>query len=330
MSSTIFLCKVKWSTVFLVVLVLSLSLGSCTEEKIVKQNYVVGIINMNPNLDKVVRSCQKELVEHNFFKDKHLTFLYGGALKNIQEIKPRVLEFKKRKVDLVYTLTTPVTKIAKKVLAESSIPIVFGPVFSPKEQGIVRSNMKPGGNITGVKVRGATQKAVEWLLHAAPHVKTLWIPFHHTDKAAIKSVDDLKKIAKDRNISLVLAKINNEQELLYELSTIPATVDAVWVTQSHLIVSNVQKVITAASKRKLPVGSTTSVSNGVVVGFTARPEAIGKQAGRMAAKILMGVPAADIPVENAEHFLGINLRTAKKIDMKIPDDILHQANIIIR
>ena len=55
-----------------------------------------------------------------------------------------------------------------------------------------------------------------------------------------------------------------------------------------------------------------------------------QQAARLADQILQGTKPADLPVETAQLFSAINLKTAQAIGLDIPDDILRQANIIIR
>ena len=55
-----------------------------------------------------------------------------------------------------------------------------------------------------------------------------------------------------------------------------------------------------------------------------------KQAARLASQIFQGAKPADLPVETAEFFSAINLKTAQAIGLDIPDATLRQANIIIR
>ncbi len=56
----------------------------------------------------------------------------------------------------------------------------------------------------------------------------------------------------------------------------------------------------------------------------------GKQAAGLASQILSGISPSDLPVETAEFFLAINLDTANKIGLEIPNEILQQADTIIR
>ena len=64
--------------------------------------------------------------------------------------------------------------------------------------------------------------------------------------------------------------------------------------------------------------------------YAMSQDMIGRQASRMADKILRGASPAAIPVESADYFLGLNLKTAKAINIKIPDDIISQAKFITR
>lgn len=57
---------------------------------------------------------------------------------------------------------------------------------------------------------------------------------------------------------------------------------------------------------------------------------IGQQSARLAHQIFQGVAVGDLPVETADFFLGINLKTANAIELEISDDILRQANMIVR
>jgi ABC-type uncharacterized transport system substrate-binding protein len=51
----------------------------------------------------------------------------------------------------------------------------------------------------------------------------------------------------------------------------------------------------------------------------------------MARAILQdGNAPAELPVETADFFLGINLKTAQSMGFEIPDSILQQADFVIR
>jgi putative ABC transport system substrate-binding protein len=60
------------------------------------------------------------------------------------------------------------------------------------------------------------------------------------------------------------------------------------------------------------------------------PVEMGKQAARLTHQIRQGIKPADLPVEMAEVFLVINLKTAQAVGLDIPNEILLRANEVIR
>jgi putative ABC transport system substrate-binding protein len=47
-------------------------------------------------------------------------------------------------------------------------------------------------------------------------------------------------------------------------------------------------------------------------------------------QLLRGTAPADLPVETADYFLTINLQTAEALGLDVPDDMLRQADAVIR
>jgi putative ABC transport system substrate-binding protein len=58
--------------------------------------------------------------------------------------------------------------------------------------------------------------------------------------------------------------------------------------------------------------------------------AVGQQAARLVEQIFKGARPGDLPVETAELFLHINLQAATAMGFNIPDEILRQADMVIR
>lgn len=314
----------------LLILVTLATISSCSTNQ-EPESYTIGIINLNANLDRVISEFKKGMKQYGYTEGNNITYVYKGALKNPQQIDQELANLLKTDINLLLTLTTPVTRRAKQLTKDSSLPILFAPVFSPVSASIVDSLANPGGNITGIKSRGSTGKALEWFLKTVPSAKRIFVPFHYTDKAAIQTVTDLQEAASFFNIELITRKITSAEELNTALAHIPADIDGIWVTHSHLIISNIKKIVAAATLQKKPVISSTDQSTaGVTLCYATSHDMIGRQASRMADKILRGASPAAIPVESADYFLGLNLKTAKAINIRIPDDIISQATFVTR
>ncbi|MDH5484864.1 MAG: ABC transporter, partial [Gammaproteobacteria bacterium] len=83
---------------------------------------------------------------------------------------------------------------------------------------------------------------------------------------------------------------------------------------------------------RLPLNapSYSQVEKGALLSYGFVHSEIGRQAARQVDQIFKGANPGDLPVEMAESILSINLVSAERIGMSIPDDILLQAEKIIR
>ena len=305
--------------------------GGCGNKPEKTRHYTIGIVNLNPQLDQLISSFKQSMTQRGYIAGKNITYLYHGALQNENEVDKELQPMISSGVDLLFTLTTPVTMKSKQAASAAKIPVLFGPVFAPVDSGIVDSLAHPGNNITGIQMRGSTAKALEWFLAAVPSTRRIFVPFHSSSPTAVQNLEELRRAADHFQIELVTINVNTEQELAESMAAIPDHVEAVWITQSYFIVTRASLIIEAATARNLPVGSSVPLRNkGVLLSYSVDHAKIGDQAARMADRLLHGVPAADIPVETTDYFLSINLKTARSLGIHIPEDVLNQADFIIR
>jgi len=295
-----------------------------------KRQYRIGIINPSSGLAEVVEGFKQGLAEQGYKAGDNLTFIDDGPVK-MNEVSATVKQMLTQEIDLLYTTSTSATQIAKQATAGTDIPVVFAPVFSPETTGIVASLQQPGGNVTGVKVGGSSVNTFHWLLSIIPNAKHIFVPYHCTDPAATLCFSDMSLAAQKAGVDVAATNVTTKTELEAALQNIPANTDAIWLSCSPLIFSNIDTIVATATARKIPVASTThQLEEGVLVSYGVNNIALGKQASRLAAQILQGTPASEIPVETAEFFLSVNLKIANALGIEIPTSVLQQAAIISR
>ena len=306
-------------------------LAGCSKDKSKKEHYTIGVINLTSKLDMVVDGFKQGMEGYGYHEDKNVTYLYQGALKSKKQLDAALQYLITQDVDLLFVLTTAGAKQVKQVMHETDIPIVFAPVLFPEKSGIVKTLAKPSGNITGIRVGGSATKALGWLQSIAPTTKDLFVPIINNDQAATQVLDDLRHAAPELGIELHVATVDTTEELVVALNSIPEEMDSIWLLNSPALVSNVEKFVHVAIKRKLPLASATSqYKKGVLVSYGQDHFRTGEQASRLANKILHGTLPANLPVETADFFLGINMQTARSLAIEIPADILNQADFIVR
>lgn len=289
----------------------------------------VAIVNPNSANDPMTSGFLDGLTKGGFLEGKNLTLLRWEHKKGTAEALAEMVGHRPRP-DLIFTVTTPVTREALKATTGTDIPVIFA-MHDPVGSGLIKSLAQPGGNLTGVQIRGSTPKALEWLLAVAPKTKHLYVPVAYDTKAARQSITDLKALTEPLGIKLTVVEVQTEEELDRALAAMPADVDAGFVVHSILIARHVNKFVAAAMTRKIPLGSGAAhYANGVTVSFGLDRFRAGQQASRLACKVLEGTAPADIPTEVATFFLGINLKSAQASGIPIPNDILLQADFIVR
>jgi putative ABC transport system substrate-binding protein len=313
----------KHIAVLLIVLLVSFA---CQPKK--EKTYLIGILNPNPGAKAITNGFIESMKAFGYIEGKNVTYIRSESKNTIgKDIKNMV----DKPVDLLLTVTTPATRKAKEATEGTDIPVIFV-MHDPVASGIVRSLADPGGNLTGVKLRGSTPKTLEWLLTAVPGTKHLFVPLAFDTKAARQSLKDLQQASDKLDVRLTVSEVNTVEEMREALSSVPDSVDALFVLHSILIVSNLNVLISAAEDLKMPIVSSghEHYKKGVAVSYGHRNTQVGRQVSRLADKLIKGVPPGNLPVEAADYFLGINLRTAGKIGLEFSDAFLKQADNIIR
>lgn len=311
----------------LILILISLSALSCTEERPLKK-YTVGIINPNSNLDPLVTGFKEGMTAYGYVEGENIEYI---DVNNAADIDSAFKNFKNINTDLVLTVTTPPTKKAVNALKGTGIPVVFGTSFDPVRGGIVRSLTNQEGNVTGIKVGGNMSKVLEWLLAVSPDIKRVFVPVKFDTSAAKLSLEDLGKAADKLNIDLVISEVETLADLQNALTSMPEDINAVIIVHSIFVVTQFDTILTEAMKRNIPTGSGPRLSaRGAIISYGQRQIHSGKRISRLVHKVLQGAPASSIPVELADFFLGINLKTAREIGIEVPRDILDQADFIVR
>ena len=108
---------------------------------------------------------------------------------------------------------------------------------------------------------------------------------------------------------------------------------AVAATSTAFVNANSRRIAAFAMKFRLPaVGARSDfVENGGLLSYGPDTVEIYRRAAWMVDKILKGAKPAAIPVEQPMKFeLMINLKTAKALNLTIPQPVLYRADRVIR
>lgn len=233
-------------------------------------------------------------------------------------------------VDVVFTIQEPDTRAA--MAATQTIPIVFTGVGDPAAAGIVKSIAHPGGNVTGVSnlATELVPKRLEILKSVVPTVRRVWAVYHADDLSSVSAARKAEQVAPTLKLEVLMRPVRTPEGLVGALKALRPG-DALLSPADRAM--NIPGLILDLERNRRAsaiFASTFWVEAGAVVSYGSDEYDEGVQAARLVAKILRGAKPSDLPVEGANKIdLAVNLKTAQRLGITIPREVLIRANRVI-
>ena len=232
--------------------------------------------------------------------------------------------------DLVLAVATPAAQAAAQAI--TNVPVLFTAVTDAEEAGLVDTNDKPGGNVTGTSDLNPVDEQLQLVKELKPDAETVGIVYSSGEVNSEVQVDLAKESAKELGVEIKEATIANSSELAQAVNSL-GKVDAYYVPTDNNVVSAVSTMVQAAEKNKaLLVGSEAGqVEQGAAITRGIDYTKLGEQTGQMALKILQDdQKPADLPVETSSNLeLVVNPEAAKAQGAEIPQDLIDEADNVI-
>jgi putative ABC transport system substrate-binding protein len=143
----------------------------------------------------------------------------------------------------------------------------------------------------------------------------------------------VRETATKVGVELITREASTTEEAMVAFKNIPKEADAIFFLPDSVVNARAVDTYKITTELGLPTSgpNVATVNDGALTAYGVDlPVAARQQAARLANQILQGTKPADLPVETAQLFSAINLKTAQAIGLDIPDDLLRQANVIIR
>ncbi|MDK2920501.1 MAG: hypothetical protein PWR24_58 [Desulfonauticus sp.] len=202
------------------------------------------------------------------------------------------------------------------------------------------SKEKPGYNVTGVYEKLYTQKSINVFKHILPNLKTILVITDNTTtgKALSKQIFLETKDLTDIEIkNIVVENFEEYKKIILEINK-RKQVDAIYplalsLRQGKQIVGPNEILAWTIKNSRIPDIAVNYYfcQLGLLGGATVDFKEMGKQAGEKAIKILQGVAAGNIPIDDARAYaLAFNIQRAKMLGLNIPKNILFAAHRIYK
>jgi putative tryptophan/tyrosine transport system substrate-binding protein len=256
-------------------------------------------------------------------------FTQGDA----SELPEAARELVRHRVDLIVVAGEAAALAAHA--ATTTIPIVFAGGRDPVEAGLVKSFARPGGNLTGVADLEVEllPKRMEILRELMPGLKRVLVVYDATNRDAVVKLGAHRDAARRAGLALVEKPARTEEEARAAIAGArKGEVDVVFAPRSlSLNIPGVMLDLAARISIPTMFQDAFFVERGGLISYAANTYEVGRQAARLAAKILKGARPAEIPVEQPTKFdLVINMKTAGALGLTVPPSLLLRADHVIQ
>ncbi|MDH3394413.1 MAG: hypothetical protein OEL66_10425, partial [Desulfobulbaceae bacterium] len=224
---------------FVLLAILTLFVGGCDDAPLPppKPPVKIAIVNCGQRFYPLIKMFKQRLSDLDHLEGRDVIFLYDGPIATDQ-LREKLQYLKTQDIGLLFTITTPVTRVAHEIFKDTNVPIVFGPVFSPVDDGLTSSLTRPDKNMTGVMIRGNTARAFGFLIESMPSLKSLSVPFPCNESTSRLSIEDLREVAEKHDVTVVTTNIKTEADLNDYLLHLPKETEAIWLPHSPFIMNH--------------------------------------------------------------------------------------------
>jgi putative ABC transport system substrate-binding protein len=296
----------------------------------------VGFLTLNsPSLvAKSTAAFVKGMRELGYVEGRNLIIEWRFAEGNFERLPDFATELVRLKVDVIVAVASAAIGAAQK--ATSTIPIVMATTGDPVGSGFVKSLSRPGGNVTGLSnMSGDTAgKLFDLLLTVVPKPSRVGVLVTPTSTTYRAILDSITSAARQAGVNALVVEASTPLEIENAFGTMARErVSAVIVGSAPLFGVQRHQIVDLALRHRIPsiFGVRAYAEAGGLISYGADLTVNYVRAAVYVDKIFKGAKPADLPVEQpAEFELVVNMRTATKLGITIPQTILLRANEVIR
>jgi putative ABC transport system substrate-binding protein len=318
------LCTLLWAVAF--------ASGAQPAKRIARIGYLAAV-SANADAPRLA-AFRQGLLELGYVEGQNIQIDYRHESQDLQRLPEHAAELVRLNVDVIVAVTSNAAVAAKKTT--STVPIVFMGVTDPIVTGLAESLARPGGNATGITNVAAvlTGKRLELLKEVIPRVARVAVLWDPNAPGSVPQWEASQEPAQTLKLKLHSMQVSGVDEYAGAFKDAQkAGSQAVWVTLNPVANSNQKLIADLAIASRLPsiCARTDYAENGCLIAYGPGYQTEGSDGARYVDRILKGAKPAELPIQQPTKFeLVINLKTASRIGVTIPQSVLDRADKLVQ
>ena len=318
--------------------VMTMSLAACgssdagkTSSDDGEKSYTIGISQFaeHGSLDNCREGFLEGLKEEGIEEGKNLTVEVKNAAADQGTAKQISDGFVSDKVDLVCAIATPSAQAAYNSAMNSDIPVVYTAVTDPVAAKLAKEDGTPAGNVTGTSDELPIKAQLEMIREMLPDAKKIGIMYTTSEANSVSAIEEYKSLVKKYDFELVEKGITTTADVSLAADDLLSKVDCITNLTDNTVVASLPTILDKANEKKIPVfgSEIEQVKIGCLAAEGIDYIALGKQTGKMTAKVLKGeAKASEQNFETiTEPGFYVNNKVAENLGITVPDDLANNA-----
>lgn len=294
-------------------------------------SYTIGISQFaeHGSLDNCREGFIQGLAEEGIVEGENLTIEEGNAASDAGTARQISDGFASDSVDLVCAIATPSAEAAYVSAMNTGIPVVYTAVTDPLAAKLADEDGTPVGNVTGTSDELPIKEQLEMIRAILPDAEKIGIMYTTSEVNSVSALETYKELAGDYGFTIVESGVTQTADISLAADNLLSEVDCLTNLTDNTVVNSLATILDKANEQNIPVfgSEIEQVRKGCLAAEGLDYIELGKQTGRMAAKILKGkAEASEMNFETiSEPGFYVNLAVAEQFGITIDEELLSTA-----
>lgn len=319
--------KKRLLTAFIATITAASLLVGCGDSKKGDDTYVIGISQFaeHGSLDNCREGFIAGLAEEGLVEGEQITVTYKNAAADMSYATQIADVLVSEDVDLICGVATPSAQTAYNAAMDKKIPVIYCAVTDPVAAALSNEDGTPVGEITGTSDKLAVELQLEMIRNMLPDAKKIGIIYTTSEVNSVAAIAEYEEKVADYGFELVTKGINQTADISLAADALLEEVDCLNNLTDNTVVNSLPTILDKANAKNIPVfgSEVEQVKRGCLAAQGIDYVSLGKQTGRMAAKVLKGeAKASELSFELiTETQLYYNSAVADMLSLDIADDV---------
>ena len=212
---------------------------------------------------------------------------------------------------------------------KADIPVIYTAVTDPVAAELADKDGKPVGEVTGTSDKLPVEEQLKMIREMLPDAKKIGIMYTTSEANSVSAIEEYKSLVKKYDFELVEKGITTTADVSLAADDLLSKVDCITNLTDNTVVASLPTILDKANEKKIPVfgSEIEQVKIGCLAAEGIDYIALGKQTGKMAAKVLKGeAKASEQNFETiTEPGFYVNNKVAENLGITVPDNLANNA-----